>query len=327
MVVLEPESPSPQARETFGRVKAELLAAGFTVKVASRGSENARKVLEESMARENASAAISIESEPGSPVAEVWISDRLTSKLSIRPVDTRGASEPPQLLAIRTIELLRASLLELRSPPPGAAMAASLPAPVDRLTAQSNGAERDSRASVATEKPRSLRQGFAIEAGAAGLLVVDPATPAIAPELRLSYGSPVGLGGRLTWIGPTLGPGIEGKLGRASISYELALAEIVYAPPVRGPFGFWWTAGTGALHLAARGELHDPRLERDGGSTAFAVSLGGGFAGRVTSHFAIGLEAFAVLTAPRVVIDMGDENVGSLGRPLLGATLGGLGLF
>jgi hypothetical protein len=51
----------------------------------------------------------------------VWIGDRVTGKTSIRTVSRSAGTEAPSRLALRSAEMLRASLREFRSrsPPPG----------------------------------------------------------------------------------------------------------------------------------------------------------------------------------------------------------------
>jgi hypothetical protein len=317
VVLLEPEQASPAAMETLTRAKSELGGAGFRVVVTTRHGADTRASLMTAMTEALAVAAIAIEPAEGSTVVEVWVSDGLTGKLSIRPIETAGRGDTPALLAIRAVELLRASLLELRNPPRGSSARTEAPEPIRRLTAEPG----DDRATV------SFRSGFGVEAGAAGLLGVSPASPAIAPVLRLSWGADMGLGARLSWTGPSAGPGVSGALGSATITQELLIAELVYAPPLDAPVAWLCTGGLGIFHVDASGELDDPRRQKSGGSTTLAVTAGTGLDLRVHEHLALSLEFFAGATAPAVVIDMGDEQVATLGQPLLGASLGVTGVF
>ncbi len=257
-------------------------------------------------------AAIAIESDdPTANTVDVWVSDRLTKKLSIRRVGTAKTTESPELVAIRAVELLRAraySRAERSAVVRGAFRHAHVPAPIARLTAP--------------HKNLPGWKGFGIEIGAATLVYVDPAGVGIAPVARLSYGTKLGIGARLTWIGPSLGPSFPGSLGRAEVTEELALAEIVVAPPLPKPFEIAFTAGTGVAHVAASGDLRDPKLAMSGGATAFACDLGIDGAVRFAERFALDLGTLVSFTAPRVAIDMGSENVGTVGRPTLGASLG-----
>ena len=313
VVLLEPRAPDGVAKETLTRARAELTGAGFRVIVAPRGDGDARASLEDAIRDAGAIAAIAIESKQSSSVVEVWVSDRLTGKLSIRPVESKG--EAPAFLAIRAVELLRASLLELASPPRTAETPVDPPPAVKKLT------------DATTETNASRRTGFGIEAGMMGLLSVDGVHPAIAPMLRVSYGAAVGVGGRISWAGPSFGPGLEGALGQAAITQYLGVAELVYSPPLGGPVALVFNGGLGAYHVRAAGELLDPQRARSGGSTTFLATWGTGLDFRIHPRFGLALETLVGVSAPRVTVDMGDEQVGRFGRPLLGASLGAVGLF
>ncbi len=322
VVLVESTDPTSSARETSTRARAELGAAGFHVVVTTAKGSDTRRSLESAVAEAGAIAAIAIESDPNSTIAQVWVSDRLTRKLSVRPVETRGAGDTPALLAIRSVELLRASLIELRNPATEDHEAAPLAPAVAKLTAPrsaasgSNGSGTDGSG----QKEVSGRSGWGFELGLAGILNVDPANPAMAPVLRASYGSKMGIGARVTWIGPSIGRGLRGDLGKASLTQELAVGEIVFAPPLPRPFVAQASGGIGVYHVSASGDLTNPHTAKSGGVAAFAASIGAGGGVRLSNHFVLGAEVLAGFTAPKIVIDMGAQRVGSLGQPILGLT-------
>lgn len=320
IVLLEPRDPSATAKETTLRAQAELRAAGFVVVVSTEEGDVTRTQLEKALADAGAVAAIAIDSRPGSTVADVWVSDRVTKKLSIRPVETKGSGDTPALLAIRAVELLRASLLELGDSPRVAEAAKPVPEEVERFAAPRSGAP-------APERGTSAHAGFRVGVGVAGLFNVDHVAPAVAPAFRVGFGSSIGVGGRITFIGPSAGAGLNGALGTAILHQEVALAELTFAPPTRGPVYGLVTAGIGVLHVGASGELADAKRARSGGATSFLSTIGAGAGVGLGRHFALELEGFIGFAAPRIVVDMGTERVGSVGRPMLGATLGAVARF
>jgi hypothetical protein len=103
--------------DRFGRrVAAELEALGFrAVLVDAATAPTSRASLEASARKAGAMAAMrAVPSEHG---VEVWIADRVTGKTVLRQVSTDGgAPDPEAALAIRAVELLRASLLEVTLP-------------------------------------------------------------------------------------------------------------------------------------------------------------------------------------------------------------------
>ncbi|WP_437813982.1 hypothetical protein [Sorangium sp. So ce1078] len=111
--------------DRFGlRVVAELESLGFRAEILDPAAEPAtRASLEASARRAGAIAAIRVV-RSGRGV-EVWIADRVTGKTVLREMaggaDDGGAPDRDAALALRVVELLRASLLEasLPAPPPG----------------------------------------------------------------------------------------------------------------------------------------------------------------------------------------------------------------
>jgi hypothetical protein len=313
IVLLETRDPSEVAKETLVRTRWELQAAGFTVVVVNDSGSDTKASLEIAVAAAGAVAAIALEDAPTSNAVDVWVNDRLTNKLSIRRVEAPATAATPELVAIRTVELLRASLIELRDPAPTASPTPpiQLPPAVEKLTTP-----------ALARHPTGWR-GFGIEIGAAGLFYVDPAGAGIAPLARVSYGTKLGVGARLTWIGPSLGPSIPGALGRAAITQELAIAEVLISPPLPKPFELAFSAGAGVTHVSATGNLRNMSLSLTQGATAFAFDIGVDAAARVTDNFAIDLGTLVSFDAPRIAIDMGKNvQVGTIGRPTLGATAG-----
>lgn len=108
--------------DRFGqRVLAELLSLGFqSVRLDPPAEPVSRASLE--VAARAAGALAAIRAAPSARGVEVWIADRVTGKTVLRelPIDP-AAPDPESALAIRAVELLRASLLEasLPAPPPG----------------------------------------------------------------------------------------------------------------------------------------------------------------------------------------------------------------
>lgn len=312
VVLLEPKTATATSDETLTRARAELTAAGFRVVVAKRDQEDIRGALTIALRDASGIAAIAIDGSASSSLVDVWVTDRLTGKLSIRPVETAGAKDTPSLLAIRAVELLRASLIEIENPPAGAAKPLGVSPVVERFTAPSDGARESARA------------GFSLEVFGAGLLTMDPATPAIAPGVRLAYVSPFGLGGRLTWMGPSLGFDLEGDLGNAELTQALGLAEAIFVPPVDAPVNVLFSTGLGVYYVSASGDLREPERERTGDSAAFMATFGVGMGVPIVERIALSFEGFIGLSIPRITIDMGEERVGSVGRPIAGTTIGAL---
>jgi hypothetical protein len=111
------------------RLEAELSGLGFDVRrVAKRNEERLPADLIEAARGTGAVAAFRIVVEGDR--ADVWIADRMTGKVVLREMLPRGANIDGRVVALRAVELLRASLLELdarRAPAEVAPPPATLP--------------------------------------------------------------------------------------------------------------------------------------------------------------------------------------------------------
>ncbi len=115
--------------DRFGlRLVAELEALGFAAVIVDAGDAPASRPALEASAR-RAGAIAAIRAVPSAGGVEVWIADRVTGKTVLRVVTSDGdGSEPDAALALRTVDLLRASLLEISLPAPAVG---DVPAPQD----------------------------------------------------------------------------------------------------------------------------------------------------------------------------------------------------
>ncbi len=108
--------------ESAARLEGELRAAGFDViTLQARPGLDARAQVEAERVIPPPFATISINATKRGAVADVWVADHLSGKTLVRRVDVMssandGAPALPSVLAVRAVELLRASLVELSLP-------------------------------------------------------------------------------------------------------------------------------------------------------------------------------------------------------------------
>jgi len=95
------------------RVEAELVAAGFEVVTRTSEGITDRMAWADEARRANALATVRVRE--GQSGAELWIVDRMTGKTVLRDIGPAEARDE-LVLATKTTELLRASLLEVRTP-------------------------------------------------------------------------------------------------------------------------------------------------------------------------------------------------------------------
>jgi hypothetical protein len=223
------------------RIAAELSALGFRViSVADDAEQPSRMHLEEVARSSGAVAAVRVA--PSSKGIEVWLVDRVTGKTVLREVLARDAATAgtDAVVAVRTVELLRASLLEIDLPHPSrgdvlpsAALrrAARLPPPAGADVRAHSGQASDSvwfgAASGSSISPGGLGASPAFVLGAywqpagrlsAGIVSFLPVVPARLTSVEGTsdvYTTLLGAGVRVdlmdrggTWV-PDVGTGIS----------------------------------------------------------------------------------------------------------------------
>src|SRR5688572_12877487 len=110
-VVRDPETDE----RTLTRLRSELDALGLrVVEVSASPGDRSPRSLERSAREVGAFAALRIV--PWERGIEVWIADRITGKTVLRELVVAPGEATEDVVALRAVELLRASLLELELP-------------------------------------------------------------------------------------------------------------------------------------------------------------------------------------------------------------------
>jgi hypothetical protein len=118
-VVRSPDA-APVVQRATTQLGAVLLAAGFdTVEVTAKTETDARCAIEQAGEGARVFATLALHSVASSAAIDVWIADSMTNKTSVRRITiaTRSISANSREIALQGLDLLRASLLELESPP------------------------------------------------------------------------------------------------------------------------------------------------------------------------------------------------------------------
>jgi hypothetical protein len=284
VTVVAPAHPDAVVREATTRLRAELLAAGFTVALieAAPGAEP-RASVEAGAGEARPFATIAIVSTEQGAAADVWVGDHLTGKTLVRRVATGATAEAglPAALAIRAVELLRASLAEV-SAHPAAPADPAVPPDVARWTSAAAAPEP----APPPRLPRALLERLGLELGMAALYGLGDTGGRLAPALRLSYGSASGFAGRLAITGPTA----TDQAALLEVAYGFDRSFRTLAPVL--------SLGAGAAHTYIEGS-GGPRARRLRTRASSAV-LGGsvGIAARAADRAAILLDAHLLCTVP-----------------------------
>jgi hypothetical protein len=303
-------------------LQAELRAAGFDVADVERTQAADPRADVEAAGGVDPIAVVALvlsaQAAPGKPAAEVWISDRVTGKLVVRglriaPGSIDGAAAD---LALRAVELLRGSLLEIKFEKPRPA--AHAPADVARFVGD-----------VAGPEARAFAwQGLGLAVGAVILWGLGELEPAWAPTARLSYGGRSGGTLRIAFAGPSASHEILANEGSARMRQMLfTLDGLLSFRPARRlqPYA---RGGVGLHHLRVEGTGKSnlfPGHTR-GRLVPFALG-GGGVAVRLGRSVSLVAEAELCLGTRATVITISDVEHARFDRLFLGASLGLLSAF
>jgi hypothetical protein len=223
VTVVSSPNAAPPVEEAAVRLSAELRAAGFAVRLVegTPGSDGRARVEGATGASGRCPgdpfATIAIMTTGHGAAAEIWVADHVTKKTLVRRIeggDDANATNAASDLAVRTVELLQASLLEVRVAPKG-----SVPP--------------DVRAWIEKPKPpppppprrthiASIEAGFGFRAG--GTLGVAPV-----PLLRLGVELPANFAIRGFAAATFTTTTLETNIGSVALQERLAALDLAYA--------------------------------------------------------------------------------------------------
>ena len=310
VVLIRPSAQSPVVNEAITRIRGELVADGFDVSVADAPPGATPASL---LSRDNqparAAASLGLFLRADAQAAEVWVVDRLTGKTVMRRIEltTTPAGDVPEVLARRSVELLRASLLEIlvetRNEPPA-----------------SPGPRKDASrwASRALSAPPSR---WGIEAGAQVLAGFGGLDAAFMPVARVRFVLARRFAVRLSLSGLGTQPRIQTPAGSATVNQELGLFELVAELAPESSVRPSISLGAGTYHIGVDGSANWPYAGSSDDRFVFAADAGGGLALSLTSMLWLSLEGHGILLAPYPVIRFLGVDAATVGNPLVAATL------
>jgi hypothetical protein len=325
VILLRTMDADPLGRQAETLLAAELRAAGFEVEERPRSPAlDPRADIERGSAGRNAIATLALVALPGTTAAEIWLMDRVTGKLVVRRIDTApgsGANDPSDI-ALRAVELLRGSLLEIaieRRRPARAETPPSPPPPdVSRFVAE-----------TAPWRPVHFLHGLGVGLGAVALGVGAGSGPSYAPAVRLSWGSQSGVGVRLSVVGLGSAVTFESRdgmvpLGTATVHRDLAVLDGFLVARHAATWQPFVSAGTGVARLRVEGKGASALFpDRTGTRLGGIACAGAGVAARLGQRAALVLEAQLLVLLPRTRVLIADQTAVTLGgaTALLGLSL------
>jgi hypothetical protein len=313
VLLVRPPAAALEVSAALVRVQGELVADGFDVVSVEAAPGTTSAMAMEQAEAQWTSTTVGLFLSPDGKSAELWVVDHLTNKTVVRRVATADESENvlPEVLALKAVELLRASLLEL----------------VVERTASATKAPHGAaqHASEWAARPLVHPPRFAIESGAALLWSPGQIDAAFESVARGRYAASRELELRVSFAGLGTRPQVRGTGGSAQIEQWYGLAEGLFLPfpePVVRPL---LSLGVGAFHASAKGEANFPYRGLQSSRWAFAADAGAGLGLRLASRLELSLEAHALWLAPRPMLGFVDDEGPSVAAPGLAFTFTLLG--
>ncbi|HEX3903952.1 MAG TPA: hypothetical protein VH853_14015 [Polyangia bacterium] len=318
VILLQAGAGSPAQRRCLTRIREELLAGGFDVEIVDPGPGADPVSVADAVTRQRGSVAtIALLGDPDLGPAELWILDRIGARPEVRRimVPRDDPDRIPEILAIRTIELLRASalslLVESSRPAPPPPSLASPPAPAPAVS-------RPPPAPVDHSPER--RDPIGVEAGIAVLESIDGPGAAAMPMARLRLPLPRPLLARLTFAGFGTRPRVSTSLGTADITQAFGLLEIGAVFRRQRRLNPMVTLGAGTIYVRSAGAGVYPYQGIEESRWVALIDGGVGLVARLGAHLATAIELHVSLAAPHPVIRFSGTDAATLGRPALVAS-------
>jgi hypothetical protein len=317
VAVVAPRDPDPTTREATTRLEAELRGAGFeVVSVPALPGGDPRAAVEATPVEPRPIATIAIQPTQGGAVADVWVADHLSDKTLVRKirVDDADPSSAVSTLSIRAVELLRASLLELREPTQAPR---PVPADVARWIAPTKAVSAPRPELAAGPRPTLALAGAVL-----GSYVGFGAT--FGPLIRVSLPAPLGTFARATLFAGASRPEVSGLYGSASLSQETATVGLARPfGPFKGLLRPSASLAAGAYYLRTAGTAVASRPTAGSASTwAFVVDAGGGLAAQLGAHVSLEAELHTIFLAPQPALSLAGLATARAGEPMFLGSLG-----
>jgi hypothetical protein len=314
VAVIRPGDDDPVMTEAAGRTAAELTAAGMRAMVVACTDSFDSRCPAPDLPEEprDAVVAISRAQKPkdggdgdgdgdGATIQVEVTGTRTRSGLRRRlEVSLQQGGDDPSVLAIRAVELLRATQMQMATraaPPAKPPDHHEEPAPPARPSDRGGG---------------SL--GLAL--GAALLQSLGGFGSAFTPEARITLRPYQALGFEARWLGPTFAPDLTAAEGSVTLRQELLDVGATYALRSGGPLVPTASVRLGLYHLEVAGHAATPERALTGALWAAELAAGVGVMLLLRAEYTLRFDAEAVFVDPSASVAIG-RRVFPADRPLL----------
>ena len=316
VVIVRPAGASPELNETLSRLQGEVLSLGLEVAIAERPApsntdDSESRAWVERMARESdTDAVIDIIGDAAPAAVDVWVFERQPRRSEISRVALEpNAENPAERLAIRAVEALRSSLVEIDLIAKGQ-RAPIVGQPPLAIVGQ-----------VAPREPGNPRSQVDLQAGAALLTSLDGVGPALMPVVRVGWtatswlvlqGALAGFGSRAT---------VTSSAGNARVGQQYAVLGVCACVPSARVLQPYVALAAGVLRTAIDGEAVTPASGHFVERWSFLLDGSLGARLRLPGRYHLTLAAHVQVAEPYVAIHFVDTLVATSGHPTLGLSL------
>jgi hypothetical protein len=314
VVIVRPPGASPELNETLTRLQGEVLSLGFEVAIAERPTNvgasagDLRAWLERMATERETDAVIDVVGDAAVAV-DIWSFEQRPRRFEVSRIALGPSAEnAPDRLAIRAVEALRSSLVEidLAAKQRAATVAPGPPA----IVAQGPPRESDDAAG-----------GIDLQAGAALLASTDGVGPALMPIVRVGWSarSWLALQGALAGFGSR--PTVTSAAGSARVAQQYAVVGGCTCGGGGRAVQPYVALSAGVLRTAIDGQADVPANAHFIERWSFLVDGSLGARLRLPGRYHLTLAAHLQVATPYVAIHFVDTQVASSGRPNLGLSL------
>jgi hypothetical protein len=311
VVIVCPTSPSSRVTEMLTFLHGELSSVGLEDTMIAHPVPDGpvgidpRAWMERLAAERGAIAVIDIVGDDAVTAVDVWV-----LKAPGRFEVTRVAVDPDTAnssvrLAIRALEALRASLVEVDI----AARYRLRPPSVKPTTVTTSRGISD--------PPSSRREQIGLAVGATALMSLDGVGPAVLPVVRADWAVRTWLILQAAMGGFGTRPTVTTAEGSARVAQEYAVLGGYHRFRADQPWWPFFSVAAGVLHTSVEGQSVPGRIRNGEGQWSFLADTGIGAGMRLYRSYYLTLSGHVQVAKPYVAVHLGDPVVATTGRPNL----------
>jgi hypothetical protein len=291
--VLRPDAADAVLTEAYSRLCGELRMYGFEVRLLdARGGLPDPDAPPAEVGTGDVIGAVVLLRAAGQASAKIWIAEEASR--SVRITVSIDDADAPSLLAIRTADLLRASLRDVAAP------ATTGPQPA------SAGAALPAIAVVETQQPRGQR--WYVEAGASLLWETGEWGAGAAPSVRFGRRVSEHFALSLAVDAPVMSQTYRTAGATARLRYELVGLAMAWRAVAHRRVSVDLSQGLGVMHLSVRGEAQSPWTGQTAAGWAATATTGASLGLHLSDHAGVAVSLAAVFALPRPAIEVADAT-------------------